>query len=578
MLLIGVVLLQICPLPPWLIKLISPATDNLYGVALPDGYEATTRTLSIYPWASSQELFKLLAFIGLFYLVIYHFRDRVWLSRLAAAMVVTGFVAAVIGIVQHFSLTEMIYGLRDASYASPFGPYINRNHFGGYMEMVIFVAIGLFLAQGLTARPPGAGWRRYLSEGEAAISKMVLLGFSVVVMAVALALSLSRGGITSFLVALVFMGGMMVVRKRHASVIMLVALCSCALFYLVWLGVGPVIERLSTLKHWDTTMGYRLQTWQGAIDMIRDFPLLGTGLGTFIHSFPRYQTVAASIVFDHAENDYLEIFSDLGLIGGAFLWIGFLGFLLWVLNRWSMRKRLTVVGLCLGSITGAVSLLFHSVVDFNLHIPANALLFFVLLAVGCNTVLLRGEGRHMEVSAPTRVCALPRLWRRLVLFVALCACVLVGGGVIRSYLAVSGVYTVREKIILHSQGALQSWVDADTLSHMRRASKISPRYALPHYILAKAYEQMALAQKGAEGKAVFLDLAAGEYKTAINLQPTAAWYHAGLGWTYLVRADGDQALLADAKRAFDTAAWLAPKDRAIQRYLSDIYRSWPATP
>jgi len=577
-LLAGIVLFQICPLPAWLIKLVSPSTFNLYGATLSSISGAAARTLSIYPWASTQELYKLLASIGLFYLVIYHFRDRVWLSRLVSAMVITGFLVAVIGILQHFALPKMIYGLRDASYAAPFGPYINRNHFAGYMEMTIFVGIGLFLSRALTARPTGGGWRRYLSRWEARISRQVLVGFSVVVMAVALALSLSRGGITSSTVALVFMGGMMVVRKKRSSVIMIVVLCSCALFYLLWLGMGPVVERLGTLRYWDTTMGYRLQTWQGAIDMIRDFPLLGTGLGTFIYVFPRYQTIGASVVFDHAENDYVEFFSDLGLIGGALLWIGLFGFLLWVLNRWSARRHPAVVGLCLGSITGAVSLLFHSFVDFNLHIPANALLFFALLAVAFNTVSLRGEGKGMEVIAPTRVFTIPRIWGRLLLFVVLCAFVLLGGGVIRSYLAQGAVSAVQKKVALYTHGKRPSWVDVDTLSRLHRAQKISPGYALPHYLLAKAYEQMALAQKGEEGKAIFLDLASREYKAAIDLQPTSAWYHVGLGWTYLVLAEGDHSLQAKAQRAFETAAWLAPKDPAIQDYIKEINRSWAEQP
>jgi hypothetical protein len=220
-----------------------------------------------------------------------------------------------------------------------------------------------------------------------------------------------------------------------------------------------------------------------------------------------------------------------------------------------------------------VSLLFHSAVDFNLHIPANALLFFVLLAVAFNTVLLRGEGKGMEVIAPTRVFTIPRIWRRLVLFVVLCAFVLLGGGVIRSYLAQRAVSDVQEKVALYAHGKRPSWVDADTLLRLQRAQEFSPGYALPHYLLAKAYEQMALAQSGEEAKAVFLDLAAREYKTAIDLQPTSAWYHLGLGWAYLVLSERDHTMQADAKRECEIAAQLAPNDLAIQRYLRDTTES-----
>lgn len=163
-LLMGIVLFQICPLPAWLIKVVSPSTYNLYCLTLPSVSGATSRTLSLYPWASAQELWKLLTYIGVFYLVLYHFRDRVWLDRLIKAIVMTGFLIAAIGILQHFATPKMIYGLRDTSYTTPFGPYINRNHFAGYMEMTIFVGIGLLLSLALKAHPPGGRWPTDLAK------------------------------------------------------------------------------------------------------------------------------------------------------------------------------------------------------------------------------------------------------------------------------------------------------------------------------------------------------------------------------------------------------------------------------
>lgn len=578
-LLIGIVLFQLCPLPSWFLQAVSPSTYDLYVATLPSGSELGARTISIYPWASAQELYKLLAYIGVFYLVIHHFRDRIWLSRLVTAMVITGFVIAVIGILQHFATPKMIYGFRDASYASPFGPYINRNHFAGYMEMTIFVAIGLLLFQALKARRRRGGWRKYLYRWEATISQQALVGFSVVVMAVALALCLSRGGITSSVVALVFMGGMMAIRKRRSSLTLtiLVVLFSLSLFFLLWLGIGPVIERLVSPKF--LKIGGRPLLWQGVINIIRDFFSFGTGLGTFINIYPPYQTIEVTAIVDHAENDYLEYFSDLGILGGIIWW----GALFWmvkhVLARWFERRRPVVVGLCLGCMTGAVSLLFHSLVDFNLHIPANALVFFVLLGVGFNAVHLRGERRHMEVIAPSRMLELPARWGRVALFLVLCGFVICAGGIIRSYLAEKSVDDVSAKIKLHSQGAILSWVDIDTLKHLRRAKRLAPGYAPPHYLLAKAYEQMALAQGEEEGRAVFLNMAAQEYRAAIKLEPTSPWYHLGLGWVYLVLSERDYSVKASAKLEFDTAARLAPKNPDIQDYIKEINRSWTdATP
>ena len=307
---------------------------------------------------------------------------------------------------------------------------------------------------------------------------------------------------------------------------------------------------------------------------MKDFFSFGTGFGTFAHISPQYLAIKTVGIFDHAENAYLEYFADLGVIGGIIWW----GALFWtarrILARWFERRRPYVVWLGLGCITGVVSLFFHSLVDFNLHIPANALVFFVLLGVGFNTVHLRGEGKHMEVIAAQKKLEIPARWGRVALFLVLCGLVIYAGGIIRSYLAEKSVHDVRAKIKLHSQGAIPSWVDLDTLKHLRRAQGFAPGYATPHYLLGKAYEQMALAQRDEEGQGVFLKMAAQEYKAAIKLEPTSVWYHLGLGWVYLALSERDYAVKASAKQEFDTATRLAPKNPDIQEYIKEINRSW----
>ena len=566
---IGVVLFQICPLPSWCIAWISPSTHRLYLSALAGG-EAASKTFSISPWTTTRELYKLLSYIGIFYLVVYHFKNRLWLSRLVNAILMTGFLVAVIGILQHYATPDKIYGFRDASYSQPFGPYINRNHFAGYEGMTIFVALGVLLSLLLTPRPPRDRWRSFISWWEVRISKEALIGFCAVLMVVSLGLSLSRGGIISSLAASVFLVSMMVVRKRRSFLLLFALLFSFSLIFLFWLGVVPVIERMSTLRNWDTIIGHRPQLWQSAVDVTKNFLPLGTGLGTFRYIYPLYTTRDTSLIYDHAHNDYLELFSDLGLIGGVLLCGGLLWFLLWVLNKWSRRRHYFVVGVCLGCLTGALSLLFHSVVTFNFHIPANALLFFVLLAVAFNTVFLRQDERGMVVVSPTRDITISRTWGRLFLYASLCGLVILAGAFMRNYLAERALDEVRQKATLYTHGTQSPWFDDDTLSCVQRAKKYAPGYAIPHYFLAKAYEQRALARSGREA-AAFLHLASKEYKNAIDLDPIYAWYHTGLGWVYLTLSREDPSLKASAKEEFEIAVRLAPKDLSLQRYIKEVY-------
>lgn len=90
---------------------------------------------------------------------------------------------------------------------------------------------------------------------------------------------------------------------------------------------------------------------------------------------------------DHAHNDYLEVLAESGIIGGASL-IGLaFGGLGYLFVLWMKRKDYFVRGIVFGCMAGIVSLLLHSFVDFNLHIPANALYFVVLFALGFTSVM-----------------------------------------------------------------------------------------------------------------------------------------------------------------------------------------------
>lgn len=113
----------------------------------------------------------------------------------------------------------------------------------------------------------------------------------------------------------------------------------------------------------------------------RDFPLLGVGLGNFQEVFPRYQPPAAGYyIYDYTHNDYLQFLAETGLIGSILLVWCIAGVLWRAAHSWSQvagEQRLWLAGV----LTGIVAMLLHSLVDFNLHIPANALLFVTLLAL-----------------------------------------------------------------------------------------------------------------------------------------------------------------------------------------------------
>jgi O-antigen ligase len=159
-------------------------------------------------------------------------------------------------------------------------------------------------------------------------------------------------------------------------------------------GEGAISRMLGTVNSADPTTG-RAHFWSGTLQIIRDHPWLGTGLGSFGSVYTRYDTGNGTYRLEQAHNDYLQIFSDAGVVGGL------LGLVFVVLLFRAALKRLQSYdrfrrGVVLGALAGCTGVLVHSFFDFTLHTTANALLFLVLaaLATADDRVEEQGEGSH----------------------------------------------------------------------------------------------------------------------------------------------------------------------------------------
>ncbi|MHB8610688.1 MAG: O-antigen ligase family protein [Candidatus Acidiferrales bacterium] len=273
-----------------------------------------------------------------------------------------GFVVALFGILQHLTFNGKLYWFREMHFGGiPFGPYANRNHFAGFAELVIPISLVPLIL------------------GKVRRERWFLVSLFAVVPIAALFLAASRGGIVSFAVELGVLVLWLLLRRTAGKHLLSGGAVLLLAFLMVsWLGVQQIVERFSSLQSLEVTAGKRASMRADTWHIFLEHPWMGTGLGTLQVVFPRYETLYDGKIVNHTHNDYLEGLAETGIAGGLCC-IWFLGVLLFdSLRRLSQSNGSFVSALQLSGLVACIGFLTHSLVDFNLHIPANAVLFFFM--------------------------------------------------------------------------------------------------------------------------------------------------------------------------------------------------------
>jgi O-antigen ligase len=378
-LLIALVLLQIIPLPAALARVLG---ISVYVAPAPSSF-----TISAAPYQTESQLLALVTYLTAFYLVLMICTDHRAKKRLVLALLAIGVFEAFYGLVQYLTGWQQVFFyvkkfyLEDAT-----GTYINRNHFAGLLEMILPFAVVFTLQQVWTLRQrlqaEHAPASKLLSSTE--FPFLLFWIFIAAVLFAALVSSHSRMGILSGLVSLIVvltLAGASNLRARNrvaVGALFLAGMVGLA----VWVGSDPAITRFETLNDQYTHPGQdRLSIWRDTLLLIRRHPVLGSGFASFATVYPSVQTAFLNNVVDHAHCDYLEVVTELGLPGGILVF----GAIFWVLGRTFRRCRkggadydTAISFACFGSI---VAILLHSLADFNLYIPANTLIFIIILAL-----------------------------------------------------------------------------------------------------------------------------------------------------------------------------------------------------
>jgi O-antigen ligase len=323
---------------------------------------------SAYRYATFSAALLYCAYGVICFLVVQCLRRTRQIRVLATLASAYGLAMAAFALLQSLASNGKIYWIRTVPLGSGiYGPYVNHNHYAGLMEVLYPI-------------PLVACFSRRLRT-----NRKVAAGMIAAFMASTIFLSGSRGGMVAFAVQMVVLAVILLRQKQRGKAALALGIFIISLAgLLAWLGASQVTDRLATIHsaaRQDLSVSTRLAIDRDGLKMFARKPALGWGLGVFPEVYPQFRSFYTSQLINQAHNDYLQLLVETGALGFAFM----LWFLIPVYRN-AMRKLRqwppdTSTATGLAAMLGVSGIVVHSFVDFNLQIPANAALFFVLCTI-----------------------------------------------------------------------------------------------------------------------------------------------------------------------------------------------------
>jgi O-antigen ligase/tetratricopeptide (TPR) repeat protein len=410
------VVFSLVPLPAGFLRFLSPGAWRIWEAASLAGAKFP-HPFSLYPYITLNSLT-----FGAALFIFYQMARLGLPSRSSMEILVIGLL--ILGTLESLYAMVLLAGghpytlwwERTVGQGMATGSFIDRNHLAGFLSMLICLGIGYLWAL-VQARPEPVKRKRpnrvERLEGHlrALGNRGILVLAAVALMLTALLSTASRGGALSLLAGMLFMTGMIGARylkNRKALVLLLALIVTCG--YVGTLALDRVLARFQNFAEgFEERLALARATWR----MAADFPLTGTGLGTFEFAFPAYQDSLAEVLIDYAHNDWVQLLAETGWVGLALVGGG----LVWLLGsgaaRWFKGRDPFSLGIGLGTLGALLAIAVHELTEFNLHIPANALLLSLIVALLYPTIFLREDvekqtaGLRETKSRSTRWPALP---------------------------------------------------------------------------------------------------------------------------------------------------------------------------
>jgi hypothetical protein len=434
---------QLAHLPAWAVQWLSPQGYELKTLALEVSASQETgwMQLSMIPYETKIEVIRFVAYACLFFLIIRLTRSKERILAVVFVLVGMGLFQVLYGMAQAYSSVHKIWWYPvQSGQGLVLGTYINANHLSMFLEMVIPLCFGLVFAYwpqetkgnahgssprsvrevGSEPRADGAtvrkvrvssrsshasgnassrsGFQRFRNWLAAGVNReqRIMFAFIAMILGLGLFLTSCRGGVLCFFAGTVGMALLFMSRRRFRGFgKMVFVLIGITLAYSLYVGIDVMIDTFTQQGLKNSRLDYTLS----ALPMLFDYPLLGTGMGTFKEAYLQYAVPyrSGNTILYHLHNDWLEVGVEVGFLGLLTVASGYVWFMAKSVRAWFGRRNHFSIGIGGGAIAALLAVGIHAFGEFGLRMPANALTVLVIAAVGWNALTLeRGRGRRKK--------------------------------------------------------------------------------------------------------------------------------------------------------------------------------------
>jgi putative inorganic carbon (HCO3(-)) transporter len=368
--------LQIIPLPNFVVALLSPTSFDFFYSISADFYY-----LSIDPSQSRVSFIKLLSFFCLFVCVLALVNSEQRIRLLLLTIIASGTFQALYGIFEIFSgaNSSLIFNLPIQDSAT--GSFVLKSHYANFLMLTLCAAIGLLVAS-LEKNSKSLSKEFIRSFTQTALVSKVIVPICIAIMVAGLVMSGSKMGNITFFAAVVIVGAIAFILIKNISKGLTIFIISMFVLDLLivstYFGLERVKERLAQPEPVQETQE---EVVTAVYPVISDFPLFGSGGGSFHSTFPNYESVDIATLSDNIHNDYLQFLAEYGVIGSFILFSIFVFSLYKCLRAMHKRRNSIFKGSAYACLMVFVGMGLHMTVDFPLQSYANASYFVVFLAL-----------------------------------------------------------------------------------------------------------------------------------------------------------------------------------------------------